>query len=101
MEIRNYLPADFDACLQIMQSSIPEYFHQNDLPDFGKFLGRMPGVFLVVVDDEFRILACGGIALGKEVRTEAVLCYGMVLNSRLRQGIGKESASTTFGTLSS
>ena len=90
MEIREYRPTDLAGCMQIMQSNIPEYFHEGDLADFAGFLANLPGPYLVVIESTSGLVACGGIALGKKSATEAVLCYGMVAGTRLRQGLGRE-----------
>ena len=90
MEIREYQASDQIACLNIMRSNIPEYFHERDLADFAVFLEHLPGPFFVITDPGDGLIACGGIALGRTTPTEAVLCYGMVTETRLRQGIGLE-----------
>ena len=90
MEIREYQSSDRHACLNIMQSNIPDYFHEGDLADFALFLENLPGPFFVVIDPQGGLVACGGIALGQTTSTEAVLCYGMVAGTRLQQGIGLE-----------
>lgn len=88
MEIREYQPSDHAACLQIMQSNTPEYFHAGDLADFAEFLENLPGPFFVVMDPKAGLIACGGIAFGRTTSTEAILCYGMVTRTRLQRGIG-------------
>ena len=90
MEIREYQSGDHEACLQIMQSNIPEYCHEGDLADFARFLDHLPGPFFVVVHPKAGLIACGGIAFGRTTSTEAILCYGMVTGSQLRRGIGSE-----------
>lgn len=90
MKIRAYQSGDHEACMKIMQSNIPEYFHEADLADFARFLANLPGPYFVVMDAQAGLIACGGIALGQTTETEAVLCYGMVTHSHLHQGIGAE-----------
>lgn len=90
MEIREYQSSDRDACLNIMQSNIPEYFHEGDLADFARFLENLPGPFFVVMDPNADLIACGGIAFGRTTSIEANLCYGMVMRTRLHHGIGSE-----------
>ena len=90
MEIREYQSSDRHACLNIMQSNIPEYFHERDLVDFAVFLENLPGPFFVMMDPQGGLIACGSIALGRTTPIEAVLCYGMVTGTRLHQGIGLE-----------
>lgn len=90
MQIREYQPGDHDACMRIMQSNIPEYFHQGDLADFAQFLENIPGTFFVVEHATAGLIACGGIALGQTSAAEAVLCYGMVTRTQLQQGIGQQ-----------
>jgi N-acetylglutamate synthase-like GNAT family acetyltransferase len=90
MEIREYQSSDQQACLNVMQSNIPEYFHERDLTDFTVFLENLPGPFWVMIDPQAGLIACGGIALGRTTPTEAVLCYGMVIGTRLHHGIGLE-----------
>lgn len=88
MEIREYQSSDQQACLNIMQSNIPDYFHECDLVDFVVFLENLPGPFFVMTDPQVGLIACGGIALGRTTSTEAVLCYGMVTGTQLHQGLG-------------
>ncbi|MFN8439816.1 MAG: GNAT family N-acetyltransferase [Caldilineaceae bacterium] len=90
MEIRGYQSSDRNACLQIMQSNIPEYFHEEDLAEFARFLEKLPGPFFVVVHPNAGLIACGGIAFGRTTSTEAILCYGMVTRTQLQQGVGSE-----------
>jgi len=90
MQIREYQPGDHDACMMILQSNIPDYFHQGDLADFAQFLENIPGTFFVVEDGAAGLIACGGIALGQTSAAEAVLCYGMVTRTQLQQGIGQQ-----------
>ncbi len=90
MEIREYQARDRDTCIQILQSNIPEYFHEKDLAEFAKFLENLPGPFFVGVDSNADLIACGGIAFGRTSSTEAILCYGMVTRTKLQQGIGSQ-----------
>lgn len=90
MEIREYQSSDREACLRILQSNIPEYFHEGDLADFARFLENPPGTFFVVADSDGSLVACGGIAFGLTTSTEAILCYGMVARTQLHQGIGEQ-----------
>jgi predicted GNAT family N-acyltransferase len=88
MDIRPYTSDDFDACMLLLTSNIPTYFHDADKQDFTDFLASPPGTFLVASDGS-TIIACGGVALERGTMTAAVLCYGMVVGTRLRQGIGQ------------
>lgn len=90
MEIREYQSGDYQACLEILQSNIPEYFHEGDIVEFARFLKNLPGPFFVVVHPNASLIACGGIAFGLTTSTEAILCYGMVIRSQIHQGIGTE-----------
>lgn len=88
MDIRPYTSDDFDACMLLLTSNIPIYFHDADKEEFANFLASPPGTFLVASEGS-TILACGGVALGRGTTTAAVLCYGLVVGTRLRQGIGE------------
>ncbi|HEY1078361.1 MAG TPA: GNAT family N-acetyltransferase [Fontimonas sp.] len=87
MQVRDFQSADTAACLEVFRSNVPKFFLHSEYSGFQSFLGNLPGPYLVIVDGTSRIVACGGLALSQQSRT-ADLCWGMVLQSEHRRGIG-------------
>ena len=85
---RQYEAGDRDACLAVFDSNVPRYFRTAERADFGAFVEALPGPYLVL-EDERRIVACGGYAL-REGAGIADLCWGMVARDRHRSGLGRE-----------
>ncbi|HYH79188.1 MAG TPA: GNAT family N-acetyltransferase [Longimicrobium sp.] len=87
MHVRDYTPDDRDACLAVFDSNVPDFFIAPEREDFAAFLDALPGPYLVVVDDDGCIVACGGHAVVPETAT-ADLCWGMVARPLHDTGIG-------------
>ena len=87
VRVRDYAPADLEACLSVFDSNVPEYFVDAERPEFRDFLGALPGPYLVVELDG-RVVACGGHAIGKEEGV-ADLCWGMVRHDLHGSGLGR------------
>ena len=86
VRVRDYAPADLEACLSVFDSNVPDYFVEAERSEFRDFLGALPGPY-VVLELEGRIVACGGHAFGEE--GVADLCWGMVRRDRHRSGLGR------------
>ena len=88
MRVRDFRDDDVDGCLAVFDSNVPRFFTAPERPAFVAFLGALPGPYLVVEDDEERIVACGGLAI-VPVTGRADLCWGMVRGDRHRSGLGR------------
>lgn len=88
--IRPYSAEDFETCVRIFKSNVPNYFDESELSDFEEYLKIYAhnSFWSVVAND--RLVACGGI----HTRQNGVgtLCYGMVDSSLHKQGIGTKLA---------
>jgi ribosomal protein S18 acetylase RimI-like enzyme len=81
--LREYTPADRDACLAVFASNTPTFFREHEQARFADFLDRMPCPYFVVEDEDGRVIGCGGYAPRR-----GTLCYGMVSRHLHRQGVG-------------
>ena len=82
--LREYAPADRDACLAVFASNTPTFFREHEQAHFADFLDRMPCPFFVVEDEDGRVIGCGGYAPQR-----GTLCYGMVAGPLHRRGVGR------------
>lgn len=88
MRIRDYTPADREACLAVFDSNVPKYFVVPEREQFAGFLAALPGPYLVLEDEDGTVVGCGGHA--REPGTAlAKLCWGMVRQDRHRTGLGQ------------
>ena len=91
--IRPFTPADRAACLTLFDSNVPRFFLPGERAEFGAWLGRPfdSGEYgeYFVLEDEGRVMACGGVWLDPE-RPErgAGLSWGMVARDAHRRGYG-------------
>ena len=85
MHIRDYRASDRDACLALFESNVPRFFDGSEREQFLGFLDGGEGRYLVVEDDEGRVIACGGVAVRDGI---ADLCWGMVDQRLHGQGVG-------------
>ncbi len=88
VEIREYRPEDFDACLVIFNSNVPRFFTDAERNAFTDFLHALPGPYLVLYNDAGTIIGCGGYAVD-ESANRCDLCWGMVHQSFHGRGFGK------------
>lgn len=88
MRVREYTPADREACLAVFDSNVPAYFVTAEREAFAAFLDDLPGPYLVIEDEGGAIVGCGGYAVVAETRT-ADLCWGMVEQGRHGTGLGR------------
>lgn len=89
MNIRDYGPADREACLALFDSNVPLYFAPRERTDFAAYLDAPPGPYLVMQDDD-RIVGCGGWARDREDSGRMILCWGMINRERHRTGLGRQ-----------
>ena len=82
-----FTPADLEACLQLFDSNVPDYFHVGERAEFRAFLGDLPGPYLVFRDAGGEAVACGGWAVGEN--GVADLCWGMVRRDLHGRGWGR------------
>jgi ribosomal protein S18 acetylase RimI-like enzyme len=88
VRVRPYTPADLDGCLAIFETNVPRYFISKERDAFRAFLEELPGPYIVLEDEQSRIVACGGHAMSDEPG-RADLCWGMVRQEKHRKGFGR------------
>lgn len=89
VQVRDYSPADRDACLAVFESNVNGSFLPSERAEFAAFLDNLPGPYLVLVEQgSERIVACGGYAIAAGSST-ADLCWGMVRRDRQGLGLGR------------
>lgn len=84
--IRDYEPADYDACLNVFASNVPSFFGVEERSEYAHFLARARCPYLVAELDG-RVIGGGGFYLIPE-RGLAGLVWGMIIRDCQRQGIG-------------
>ena len=87
--IRSYQTDDLQACLDLFDSNVPDYFAPEERPDFLACLNRMhteQRPYLVVTRGE-SIIAGGGVVIHADQR-QARLAWGMVHRFHQGQGLG-------------
>lgn len=94
--VREYQPADFDACLAIYRSNLAEF-----LPDaielFATHLEE-PFSYYLIVESQASILACGGLDIQADSNS-AGLTFGMVRRDLHRFGLGSLLTLTRLALL--
>ncbi len=88
MNIREYNAGDKAACIAIFDSNIPQYFMAEERQEFEDWLDKEDREVYYVMIDNDEIVACGGIYEDTE-QNFVGQAWGMVLNSRHKQGYGK------------
>jgi predicted GNAT family N-acyltransferase len=85
--LRVYQKADREACVHIFRSNMPRFFAPSEEAEFAEFLDTEADENYFVVENGGggELLGCGGVFVAGGV---AGLCWGMVDNTRHRQGIG-------------
>lgn len=86
--VRDYAPADRAACLAVFETNVPDFFAAAEREELEAFLRDPSGPYLVLEDDDGRIVACGGYAVEPGSET-ADLCWGMVARDRQGAGLGR------------
>jgi ribosomal protein S18 acetylase RimI-like enzyme len=85
---REYRTADFQPCLEVFDSNVPEFFRVEEREEFTAFLKALPGPYLVVPDATGQVVGCGGYAVPQGTAT-ADLCWGMVRRELHGRGYGR------------
>lgn len=97
VRVREYTAHDLAPCLAIFDSNVPEFFTAPERPLFEGFLEDLPGPYFVL-EDAGAIVACGGYAISPETGC-ADLCWGMVLRTRQREGLGRFLTEQRLGRI--
>jgi N-acetylglutamate synthase-like GNAT family acetyltransferase len=87
MELRPYVSADREACLQVFDSNVPGFLNAARRVDFEAFLAHLPGPYFVM-EHEGRVLGCGGYTVAPE-SGHCELVWGMIRNDAQRLGLGR------------
>jgi N-acetylglutamate synthase-like GNAT family acetyltransferase len=87
MELRPYVSADREACLQVFDSNVPAFLNAASRVDFETFLDHPPGPYFVMEHDG-RVLGCGGYKVTPE-SGHGELVWGMIRNDAQRLGLGR------------
>lgn len=88
IRIKSYEPAFRDALTRVFKSNQPDYFLDQELPEFHKFLDDphlTEHYDVIFYNDE--IIGCGGIVLNENQTVS--MCWGMVHAHFHKKGFGK------------
>ena len=85
MKIREYTRTDRDTCIDMFKSNIPKFFLHKEIKDYEDFLDSMVLGAYWVLENQGKIIACGGIGTRE---SEGRLHFGLVENSWHRKGVG-------------
>ena len=88
VRVRDYEPADREACLAVFDTNVPTYFVPEEREQFAAYLDDLSGPYLVLEDLDGLVVACGGWAVERGSDT-ADLCWGMVRQDLHRGGLGR------------
>jgi [ribosomal protein S18]-alanine N-acetyltransferase len=98
MVMREYSPSDQEGCIEVFKSNCPTYFHPCELEPFIFWLNqqekKVPAYanskrdYYYVVEENNRIIGCGGFYLVKEQNT-AQFSWGMIHSKYHKKGYGK------------
>lgn len=91
VSFRAYAQADRAACLALFDGNTPAFFAEVERGDFATFLDQA-GKSYFVMEDEGRIVACGGYEADHTDATLACFCWGMVACDMHRKGLGERLA---------
>lgn len=84
----DYHSIDFEPCLAVFDSNVPDYFSPDERQEFIDFLLDLPGPYLVAkLNNE--VVACGGFAFVQSDHS-ADLCWGMIKASEHKNQYGKQ-----------
>lgn len=89
MNILLYTPAFREQCMQLFESNLPKFFAPEERTQFSDWLDHDAGKDYYVVEEQGRIVACGGVFLD-DVTGEAGLSWGMVDAAHHGRGIGRQ-----------
>ena len=88
LHCNEYHSVDFDACMAIFDSNVPQFFAESERQAFEGFLLDLPGPYLVCKEQNLGIIGCGGYAFNQQDRS-ADLCWGMVHKDFHKKGFGQ------------
>ncbi len=88
MKWRDYQLEDKNACLEIFHSNVPAYFAPNELSDVTRLLDGRFCPYIVIEDNDGRIIASGGI-WPDHTELSATLCWVMVERNWHGKGVGR------------
>ena len=101
MFFRPYTPADKEACVAILHSSVPTYTLLEEVAEYAAWLDRacVPGAedpceYLVGAPAPGAPLVCAGGVAYAVTAPVAVLCWGIVRTDQHRRGIGSALLTT-------
>lgn len=89
MTLRPFEASDLALCRAIFDSNTPKFFAKTEREEFEAFLNNLPGPYSILEDNGV-IVGCGGWAKHRDARDVAVLCWGMIDQSRHRHRWGTE-----------
>lgn len=87
--VRAYQESDFDVCSEIYRLNEPGRFPSGVLEEFQRSVRDGDRLRYVVIEDEGRVCAFGGVGIEREkLGHSARLCFGMVHPNWHRKGLG-------------
>ena len=105
-KIKKYSTSDYDQCVNIFKSNIPEYFAKVELSDFQDYIKNISKTkdgwtdsFYILKRDK-KIVGCAGLGLNKSKKI-ATLSWGMVDKNYHRNGIGTQLTNYRLNLLQS
>ena len=88
MRLRLYRRDDCVRCLSLFWSNAPTFFQGIEVDAYMTFLDDRPGPYVILEDEDEKVVACGGYALDTDAGT-ADLCWGLVRNDAHGRGLGR------------
>ena len=105
-KIKKYSTSDYDQCVNIFKSNIPEYFAKDELSDFQDYIKNISKTkdgwtdsFYILKRDK-KLVGCAGLGLNKSKKI-ATLSWGMVDKNYHRNGIGTQLTNYRLNLLES
>jgi predicted GNAT family N-acyltransferase len=84
--LRRYHAGDKARCLELFRSNIPRFFAPHEEAEFTEFLEQeLQDCDYFVLEEADSLLGCGGVFVQDDL---AGLCWGLIDNTRHRQGLG-------------
>lgn len=97
--IREYTAEDKEACLAIFDSNLPQYFMPHERNELIEWLDKTDRASYSVLVEKDEVVACGGIYVDSDKQITG-LAWGMVHDSRHKQGLGKALTIHRLETMS-
>ena len=93
-QIRVYGPTYKDACIEAFRSNVPDFFTNDEVGDFERFLDRVDTAqadertyfYVVIVDD--KVVGCGGFG-DKDNTGEISLAWGLIHRDYHKMNYGR------------